>query len=148
MIRVLLVLGLAQAFSQTPRPRLRRQLAASEKSVELGVYGGAGSVAACVVLWSEATLKTTGCGLPAGPFGLLGALEGVSYLAIVGILGASISSKVSTGRGLPAGPLGLLGAAEGLAYIAGALGIVVLGLQIADYGYVPNAVPVEGGVCS
>jgi hypothetical protein len=25
---------------------------------------------------------------------------------------------------------------------------VVLGFQIADYGYIPNAVPMEGGMCS
>lgn len=28
-----------------------------------------------------------GCGLPAGPFGLLGATEGLSYLAVVGLVG-------------------------------------------------------------
>ena len=96
---------------------------------------------------SEFTLKTTGCGLPAGPFGLVGAVEGVSYLAIVGIIGASLTKKVRTGTGLPAGPLGLLGLAEGLAYLAAVAGLVVLGFQLADYGYVPNAVPVSGGLC-
>ena len=35
-----------------------------------------------VFWWSLYTLKTTGCGLPAGPFGLLGAAEGVSYLVV------------------------------------------------------------------
>ena len=28
-----------------------------------------------------------GCGLPAGPFGLLGATEGLSYLAVLGLVG-------------------------------------------------------------
>lgn len=122
--------------------------ATSEGEGELGVYGALGSAASCVVLWSEFTLKTTGCGLPAGPFGSLGALEGISYLAIVGIIGASLTTKLKTGKGLPSGPGGLLGAAEGLAYLAALVGIVVLGLQIADYGYIPNAVPIEGGQCS
>ncbi|KAJ1453383.1 hypothetical protein M885DRAFT_443867 [Pelagophyceae sp. CCMP2097] len=98
--------------------------------------------------WSEFTLKTTGCGLPAGPGGLLGAAEGISYLAILGIVGASLATKVKTGRGLPAGPLGLLGAAEGLAYLVSVAGLVVLAFQFADYGYLPNAVPVPGGLCS
>ena len=37
------------------------------------------------VLYSEYVLKTTGCGLPAGPGGALGALEGISYLVVAGI---------------------------------------------------------------
>lgn len=79
---------------------------------------------------------------------MLGALEGISYLTIVGLIGASAVTKVRTGRGLPSGPFGLLGAAEGLAYLVALAGIVVLALQIKDYGYIPNAVPVEGGACS
>ena len=34
----------------------------------------AGAISNPVVLWSEFTLKTTGCGLPPGPGGSLGAL--------------------------------------------------------------------------
>jgi hypothetical protein len=34
------------------------------------------------MLFSEYTLKTTGEGLPPGPGGLYGALEGVSYLVV------------------------------------------------------------------
>ena len=45
-------------------------------------------------------------------------VEGVSYLAVLGIIGWSIYTKVSTGSGLPAGPSGLLGAAEGFSYLA------------------------------
>ncbi len=58
------------------------------------------------------------------------------------------SSQVTTGSGLPPGPGGLLGAVEGLSFLTAAAGLAVLGFQISDYGYVPNAVPVEGGVCS
>ncbi|EKX41882.1 hypothetical protein GUITHDRAFT_159869 [Guillardia theta CCMP2712] len=100
------------------------------------------------MLWSEYTLKTTGCGLPAGPGGALGALEGVSYLWVVGLVAYSLYTKVKTGKGLPPGPGGILGAAEGLAFLAVLAGVVVLGLQIKDYGYIPNAVPTEGGKCS
>jgi len=37
-----------------------------------------------VIGWSIATKASTGSGLPAGPSGLLGAVEGVSYLSLLG----------------------------------------------------------------
>lgn len=52
------------------------------------------------------------------------------------------------GSGLPSGPAGLLGAAEGLSFLAALVGVVVLVLQVTNYGYIPNAVPMEGGMCS
>ena len=127
---------------------LRSVASGTESDEELALYGSLGVAASAVVLYSEFTLKTTGCGLPAGPFGATGAVEGVSYLVVCGLVGASATSKVRTGAGLPAGPLGLLGAAEGLAYVAAAVGLVVLAFQVADYGYIPNAVPLEGGRCT
>lgn len=110
--------------------------------------GIVGVIASLIVFYSEYTLKMTGCGLPAGPFGLYGAMEGISYLIIVAIAAFSAYTKVSSGSGLPAGPVGLLGAAEGLAYLSILTGLVVLGFQIIDYGYIPNAVPMEGGMCT
>jgi hypothetical protein len=110
--------------------------------------GIAGTLAALITIYSEFTLKTTGCGLPAGPFGLVGAVEGISYLAIVGITAYSLVTKFRTGSGLPAGPAGVLGVAEGLCFTAIVTGLVVLGFQVVDYGYIPNAVPMEGGMCS
>ena len=61
--------------------------------------------------------------------------------------GASRATKAKTGSGLKAGPGGLLGLAEGLAFTAIVVGLVVLAFQFADYGYLPNAIPVEGGRC-
>mmetsp|Transcript_50865 Transcript_50865/g.76051 ORF Transcript_50865/g.76051 Transcript_50865/m.76051 type:complete len:195 (-) Transcript_50865:90-674(-) len=119
-------------------------LSESDQAV-VGIFG---TVAALIMMYSEFTLKTTGCGLPAGPFGLLGLAEGLSYLTVIAIGGLSLFKKLRTGSGLPAGPAGSLGAAEGLSFLAVGLGIVVLGFQLTDYGYVPNAVPVEGGICS
>ena len=52
------------------------------------------------------------------------------------------------GSGLPSGPSGLLGAAEGLSFLAIVVGLVVLALQVTHYGYIPNAVPMEGSMCS
>ena len=107
-----------------------------------------GLVSQPVMWWSLWTLKTTGCGLPAGPFGLIGAAEGISYLVVIGFVAAALLSKVTSGKGLPAGPGGLLGAAEGLSFLTALAGLAVLGFQLTDYGYVPEAVPIEGGVCT
>ena len=93
-------------------------------------------------------MKTTGCGLPAGPFGLIGAAEGISYLVVIGFVAASILNKVTSGSGLPAGPGGLLGAAEGLSFLTAALGLIVLFFQLTNFGYLPEAVPTVGGICS
>ena len=62
------------------------------------LLGGAGTFAALVTLGSEFTLKTTGCGLPAGPFGLVGLVEGLSYLGVTGVFAYSIVTKVKTVR--------------------------------------------------
>ena len=112
-------------------PQLTRRRA-SESDEELAAYGAGGVFASAVVLYSEFTLKTTGCGLPAGPFGAVGAVEGISYLAVIGIAGASLATKAKTGSGLKAGPGGLLGLAEGLAFTAIVVGLVVLAFQFAD----------------
>ena len=90
---------------------------------------GGGLGAACRHLVSLWTLKTTGCGLPAGPFGLIGAAEGISYLVVIGFVAAALLSKVTSGKGLPAGPGGLLGAAEGLSFLTALAGLAVLGFQ-------------------
>ena len=98
------------------RPPSAAPLGRPGGGVEGAVSDGtlAAQVANPVVFWSEYTLKTTGAGLPPGPGGALGALEGVSYLVILGVVSWSIATKVQTGTGLPAGPSGLLGAVEGL----------------------------------
>lgn len=111
------------------------------------LLGISGLIASIIVLYSESVLFNTGCGLPAGPFGLVGAVEGISYLGVVGLIGFSLYAKIKTGKGLPAGPAGILGAAEGVAYLAALAGILVLIAQVTNYGYIPNAVPMEGGMC-
>ena len=107
------------------------------------VLGTVGTLMPMVVFVSEFTLKTTGCGLPAGPLGIYGLVEGLSYLGVVGIVSLSVVTKIKTGAGLPAGPYGLLGAAEGLSFLAILPGLVVLILQVTNYGYIPNAIPYE-----
>lgn len=61
-----------------------------------GILGVVGCMAALITLYSEWTLKQTGCGLPAGPLGLVGLVEGLSYLGVVGIVGFSLYTKVKS----------------------------------------------------
>lgn len=112
-----------------------------------GFLAPLGLVASIIMLYSEFVLSQTGCGLPAGPAGLVGATEGLSYLTVLLIVSLSIYSKVTTGKGLPPGPNALLGGAEGLSFLAVAAGLVVLVLQITNFGFIPNAIPMEGGMC-
>ena len=60
------------------------------------IVGVIGTLAGLITLYSEWTLKSTGCGLPAGPFGLVGLFEGLSYLGVTGLAAYSIVTKVKT----------------------------------------------------
>ncbi|XP_047334244.1 uncharacterized protein LOC124937950 [Impatiens glandulifera] len=108
---------------------------------KLAIAGGL--ISTPMIGWSLYTLKTTGCGLPPGPGGSIGALEGVSYLVVVGIIGWSIYVKTKTGSGLPNGPFGLLGAVEGLSYLSFLAIVVVFGLQILQTGSLPGPLPTD-----
>ncbi|XP_020591181.1 uncharacterized protein LOC110032019 [Phalaenopsis equestris] len=112
----------------------------STETLEIAVAAGA-LIANPVIGISLYVLKTTGCGLPPGPGGALGALEGVSYLVVAGIVIWSLYTKVQTSSGLPSGPFGLLGAAEGLSYLSAVAIIVVFGLQFLERGYIPGPLP-------
>lgn len=148
---------LSRTIKSNPRGRSTSLLFAIEdedkgEEVQLGdsestLLGITGIIASIIMLYSESVLFRTGCGLPAGPFGLVGAAEGISYLGVVVLVGFSLFTKIRTGSGLPSGPSGLLGGAEGLAYLALLAGILVLVAQVTNYGYIPNAVPVDGGMC-
>jgi len=60
------------------------------------VLGATGVAAATVMIYSESVLFRTGCGLPAGPLGLVGAAEGLSYLGVVGLVCFSLHTKIRT----------------------------------------------------
>ncbi|KAJ8451801.1 hypothetical protein Cgig2_007284 [Carnegiea gigantea] len=113
---------------------------ARDETQDIGIAGKAaiagGLISAPMIGWSLYTLKTTGCGLPPGPGGSIGALEGVSYLVVFGIVGWSLYTKARTGSGLPNGPYGLLGAVEGLSYLS-LLAILVF----LEKGYIPGPLP-------
>lgn len=91
--------------------------------------------------YSLFVLKTTGCGLPPGFLGLEGAIEGVSYLVVVGVFLWSLFTKVSTGSGLPAGKYGLVGLAEGLSFLTIFGGIIIAVLNLLQYGFLPGFLP-------
>lgn len=115
-----------------------------DTSLDASLYqaaGAAGVLSNIICFYSLYILRTTSCGLPPGPFGLLGAAEGVSYLVIVSIAGWSLYEKIRTGSGLPAGPFGLLGAAEGLSYLTIVGGLAIAALNLSDYGFLPGFVP-------
>lgn len=100
-----------------------------------------------ITAYSEVVLFTTGCGLPPGPYGLLGAAEGVSYLVVAALVLASLYSKVTTGKGLPEGPGKLLGAAEGGAFLIALFGIGIAAYTAYKFGGLPAAMPTEGSRC-
>jgi hypothetical protein len=140
---------MAPALRLKPLPHRSPNVAMVERPSPLTYAAiGCGLGAQPFMWWSLFTLKTTGCGLPAGPLGLYGAAEGVSYLIVAGVVIASFAKKATTGKGFEAGPLGLVGLVEGLSILTALAGLAVLGFQLVDYGYIPNAVPIEGGVCS
>lgn len=111
----------------------------------LDVPGILGTLASIVVLRSEFVLKTTGCGLPAGPFGIVGAVEGISYLGVVATCASAIVGFVSDEKTKP--PSVAKRVAISLSGFAAVVGLAVLAFQLTDYGYIPNAVPMEGGMC-
>jgi hypothetical protein len=118
--------------------------------VDFDIIGIFGILASMVVLRSEFVLKTTGCGLPAGPFGLVGAIEGMSYLGVVATAATAIVAATSENKNNSDNDnnIGLLRRlAISLSVSAIIFGIFVLVFQIVDYGYIPNAVPMEGGMC-
>ena len=99
-----------------------------------------GLIAQPVVLTSLYYVRTTGAGLPAGPFGLLGALEGVSYLVVLGFCIRSLYFK-ATNTITTTGSGGLLDAVQSLSVLSVLAGLVTLGGLVVDQGCVPNAKP-------
>lgn len=73
---------------------------ATSDSTDVGAVGTAATVLGALsnplLLYSLFVLKTTGSGLPPGPYGLYGAAEGVAYLVVFGIVGWSLFKKART----------------------------------------------------
>ena len=133
--------------------------ASSSEDPLRGVITAAGVAANPVAIASLVSLQTTGCSLPAGPFGLLRGLETVSYLIVAGIvfswtpeaggLGSaglelsaddSDSRSGSGGSGSGASAVSLTGAVEVLSWVVFTVGFLLL---------VRNLIaPVGPGLCA
>ena len=111
------------------------------------IAGAVGLIANVVVSYSLWVLFNTGCGLPPGPGGAIGLAEGLSYVVVAGIVLGATVKKFQTGSGLPAGPGGVLGGAEGISFLVALVGVAVGANQIFHFGFIPDAVPTEGGQC-
>lgn len=123
----------------------------SPPPASLSTAGKAACAAAFItfptVAVSEYALLTTGCGLPPGPGGLIGAVEGIGYLAVAAVVVWSVATKVKTGKGLPAGPGGVVGAVEGLAWLLALGGLGAAAFVVWKFGGLPEAVPGAGSRC-
>ena len=145
-----LILPVARALnSNLPAIRMVSQMRAvptmmsTQDDMRGSLVASTVGIAVQPVVWvSLYDVATTGGGLPPGPFGLVGLLEGLSYLVIVAIVGLSLFSKVTTGSGLPAGHQGRAGLAEGLSFLSVVVGLGVLAYVATQQGCVPNALPI------
>lgn len=88
-----------------------------------------------IVAWSEWSLYQTGCGLPPGPGGLLGALEGIGYLVITGVTLLSLFQRL---KGTSKRVSILTEASSGILVV---FGLFVIISQVQNYGYIPSALP-------
>jgi hypothetical protein len=111
------------------------------------------------IIWSSLlSVKTTGAGLPSGPFGIVGAVEGISYLLLLGWAGAgawrrlrnndeddddnlSLSSS-SSSSSINSTSQSLASLVENLSALSLVLGLLVLVSLVVDQGCVPNAKPI------
>ena len=97
------------------------------------ILGSVGAISQPVVWVSLYFVATTGGGLPAGPFGLLGALEGLTYLSVVSLVIRRILVRDRAS--------GMLEKAENLSLLTLGASLLVLASLVAQQGCVPNAKP-------
>ena len=102
------------------------------------ILGAVGMAAQPVVWVSLYYVATTGAGLPASPFGLLGAVEGISYLLVLGLVGLTAWRNV--GGTFPSNDL--LGNAEALSFKTLIAALLTLASLVVDQGCIPNAKPI------
>ncbi|KAG7351842.1 hypothetical protein IV203_007890 [Nitzschia inconspicua] len=84
-----------------------------------------GIVSQPIVWISLYFVETTGNGLPSGPYGVLGGLEGVSYLVVLGLALLGSSSTLKT-----------------ISRLTLTVGLIVLASLVVQQGCVPNAKPI------
>ncbi|CAB9517716.1 expressed unknown protein [Seminavis robusta] len=96
--------------------------------------------AACQpVVWvSLYSVATTRAGLPAGPFGLVGAVEGLSYLVVVGLALSYMFSPSKEENDAKTTTITVEQVSLGTVTV----GLLTLAWLVADQGCVPNAKPI------
>ena len=122
-----------------PRQSLTQQCLSKSNGEETSENGidnllGSAGVISQPILWiSLYFVATTGGGLPEGPFGILGAVEGLAYLSVVGLVFRRIIN--------PKKSSGVLERAENLSIITLGASLLVLASLISKQGCIPNAKP-------
>ena len=123
-----------------PRQSLTQQCLSKsngEETSENGIdnlLGSAGVISQPFVWISLYFVATTGGGLPEGPFGIFGAVEGLAYLSVVGLVFRRIINSKKNSSGL-------LERAENLSIITLGASLLVLASLISKQGCIPNAKP-------
>lgn len=128
----------AELLAMYRRQRSRVYMGESNKDLSDGnslddIVGSVGVVSQPVVWLSLYFVATTGGGLPAGPFGLLGAVEGLAYLSVVGLVIRRMFVRVKA--------CDILETAENLSLLTLGASLLVLTSLVAQQGCIPNAKP-------
>ena len=100
-----------------------------------------GMIAQPIVWVSLYFVASTGAGLPSGPFGLIGALEGISYLVIVAVVSKDIYRNI-VGKRVENQQARPFDSVVWLSYVSVFAGLVVLANLVLKQGCVPNAKPI------
>lgn len=109
--------------------RRRRHLQATENDSSNSILQNVGLASQPIVWISLYEVVTTGAGLPAGPFGLVGAVEGLSYVAVLGFAISGTLGKESS-------------FVEKCSQATIGLALLALGGLVVNQGCVPNAKPI------
>jgi hypothetical protein len=91
-ISLLQTLSLSHSKTILAASSVEEGLAESDQNL----LGGVGILAALITFYSEFTLFSSGCGLPAGLFGLVELVGGLSYLGVTGIAAYSVVTRFKT----------------------------------------------------
>ena len=121
-----------QSLTQQCLSKSDSEETSSEYAID-NLLGSAGVISQPVVWISLYFVATTGGGLPSGPFGILGAVEGLAYLSVVGLVFRRIIN--------PKKSCGALERAENLSIITLGASLLVLASLIYKQGCIPNAKP-------
>lgn len=104
----------------------------------ISLLGTVGIACQPIVWISLGFAANTGAGLPAGPFGLLGAVEGLSYLIVVGL----VALNILVGGGREEKSDASLETAQKLSSFTLLAALLTLLSLVKDQGCVPNAKPI------